>query len=698
MDLPKVSPRSNPFLPPQPPMPEVPVGARLLHFANRWLQITSDAWVHSLVTKGLTFHFEKRPPLSRVPIDLVSPHPQLPDSILGLLEKQAVERVHDPCSPGFYSRLFLVQKKSGSWRPVIDLKVFNTFLVKPTFKMETPAFIRRSIKPMHWGVSLDLEDAFFHVPIHPNYRKYLRFFFRGQVYQFRAMPFGLATAPQVFTKLMAAEWRTPPNTRDSTASVFRRLALTPARSSTASAEPRVLLEGAPLFRTPSQCSQVRPHSLSGFHIRGNEFSDPHQSGQGLAATCIRPPFEGQMGAVPISYHSSRFPLAQRYPELCSRLRAVGTSLPTSSSALSLSLLEMVSRQSANTDSHPPSLVPHLQWWLDEETLLAGVPLLPPQPSLHLITDASMEGWGAHLEPRSLTLSGLWSPQESHLHINNLEMRAVFLAVSQFQSHLRDSCVMVSTDNTSVVAYIQKQGGTHSHSLYLETRNLLVLCKSLNVSLLSKHIPGRLNALADGLSRKHQLLPSEWTLHQEVANQIFLTFGYPLVDLFATRDNHRLPLYVSPVYEPAAWAVDALSFDWDQLDAYAYPPPILIPQILGKISVSSCQILLIAPWWPRRSWFNDLLGLLCDFPRELPHRSDLLSQRGRLHMDPDMFHLHVWPLSSNPCRRNAFLSGLQLSLPLQGESPPEQSMMLAGNSSLIGVFEGKLIPSIPLLDA
>ncbi|KAH3793653.1 hypothetical protein DPMN_147169 [Dreissena polymorpha] len=95
-------------------MPEIPVGARLFHFSNRWLQITSDAWVHSLVTKGLTFQFEKRPPLSRVPIELVSQHPHIPESILGLLEKQAVERVQDPYSPGFYSRLFLVQKKNGS--------------------------------------------------------------------------------------------------------------------------------------------------------------------------------------------------------------------------------------------------------------------------------------------------------------------------------------------------------------------------------------------------------------------------------------------------------------------------------------------------------------------------------------------------------------------------------------------------------
>ena len=113
------------------------------------------------------------------------------------------------------------------------------------------------------------------------------------------------------------------------------------------------------------------------------------------------------------------------------------------------------------------------------------------------------------------------------------------------------------------------GGTHSHSLYLETKELLVLCKTLNIFLLVKFIPGRLNALADGLSRKHQLLPSEWTLHQEVTNQIFLMFGYPMVDLFATRHNHRLPLYVSPVYDPEACSVDAFLFDWDQLDAYAY---------------------------------------------------------------------------------------------------------------------------------
>ena len=113
-------------------------------------------------------------------------------------------------------------------------------------------------------------------------------------------------------------------------------------------------------------------------------------------------------------------------------------------------------------------------------------------------------------------------------------------------------------------------------------------------------------------------------------------------------------------------------------------------------MSDCQILLVAPWWPRRPWFNTILGLLYDYPRRLLLRRDLLTKRGRLHADPGMFHLYVWPLSGNPCRRNVFLRGLQPSLPLQGENP-ERSMRLVGNSSLSGVYEGKLIPSIPLLD-
>ena len=71
----------------------------------------------------------------------------------------------------FYSRLFLVPKPHQRWRPVIDLSRLNTFLHVEKFKMETPESIRTSLIPGEWVSSIDLSDAYLHIPIHPNSRK-----------------------------------------------------------------------------------------------------------------------------------------------------------------------------------------------------------------------------------------------------------------------------------------------------------------------------------------------------------------------------------------------------------------------------------------------------------------------------------------------------------------------------------------------
>ena len=76
------------------------------------------------------------------------------------------------------------------------------FLHVEKFKMETPESIRTSLIPGEWVSSIDLSDAYLHIPIHPNSRKYLRFCHRSQVFQFTSLPFGLSTAPQVFTMIV----------------------------------------------------------------------------------------------------------------------------------------------------------------------------------------------------------------------------------------------------------------------------------------------------------------------------------------------------------------------------------------------------------------------------------------------------------------------------------------------------------------
>ena len=106
-----------------------------------------------------------------------------------------------PDSPGFYSNVFLVRKSTGGWRPVIDLKNLNAHIHAPHFHMLTTGSVLSSVEKGDYAFKIDLQDAYFHVPIHPSSRKYLRFAFENRVYQFQVLPFGLNTAPQVFTRL-----------------------------------------------------------------------------------------------------------------------------------------------------------------------------------------------------------------------------------------------------------------------------------------------------------------------------------------------------------------------------------------------------------------------------------------------------------------------------------------------------------------
>ncbi|CAG2239794.1 unnamed protein product [Mytilus edulis] len=153
------------------------------------------------------------------------------------------------------------------------------------------------------------------------------------------------------------------------------------------------------------------------------------------------------------------------------------------------------------------LFPHLQWWLVRENVMRGLCLFPQVPSLTLFTDASTLGWGAYLE--GLTISGVWSPDLLEEHINVLEMKAVLFALNHFQMSLKNQSVILATDNTTVVAYLKNQGGTHSPSLYQIARDILLLCFQLQVHLVVRHIAGHLNILADTLSRSLAPVNTEW---------------------------------------------------------------------------------------------------------------------------------------------------------------------------------------------
>ena len=191
------------------------------------------------------------------------------------------------------------------------------------------------------------------------------------------------------------------------------------------------------------------------------------------------------------------------------------------------------------ESDPPSLpvaLPEearrdLSWWMVKDHLLTGVRFGTPAPDLHLYSDASSSGWGVHLLDQNV--SGVWSDQEKLLHINLLEMKALFLDLQAFREDVMGHHVTAMCDNSTVVAYVNKQGGTL-------TSRLLRWTESFDVHLDARYLPGESNVLADVLSRRGQVVGTEWSLHPQVARSLLRVWGNPSIDLFATCLNTKLP--------------------------------------------------------------------------------------------------------------------------------------------------------------
>ncbi len=258
-------------------------------------------------------------------------------------------------------------------------------------------------------------------------------------------------------------------------------------------------------------------------------------------------------------------------------------------------------------------------WSDPSFLRAGVPL--EQVSRHAVvfTDASTTGWGATYNGHAV--SGVWTGPQLHWHINCLELLAVRLALSRLRGRLQHKDVLVRTDNTATVAYINRQVGLRSRRMSQLARHLLLWSQKHLRSLRAIHIPGVFNRAADELSRA--ALPGEWRLHPQAVQLIWGRFGAAQVDLFASPETTHCQEFYS--LTEATLGTDALAHSWPRgLRKYAFPPVSLLAQTLCKIREDEEQVLLVAPYWPNRTWFPELMLLATAPPWPIPLRKDLLS--------------------------------------------------------------------------
>ena len=181
------------------------VAGRLQFFAQNWQIITQDPWVLQTI-QGYKIELLSHPRQTSLPSPSLLSPPQtslVQEEIISLLQKGAIIEVAFNPWARFYSNLFLVEKKGGSGqRPVINLSRFNNYVEYCHFKMEDLKAVADLLRPGDFMCKLDLKDAYFLVPLHRRSQKFIHFQFQGKTYQFTCLPFGLTSAPRIFTKIL----------------------------------------------------------------------------------------------------------------------------------------------------------------------------------------------------------------------------------------------------------------------------------------------------------------------------------------------------------------------------------------------------------------------------------------------------------------------------------------------------------------
>ncbi len=444
--------------------PLVPLARSL----RAWLALPSPSrWLLRTIRLGYAIQFARRPPKFRgIRFTSVKPAdaPVLRAEIAVLLAKDAIEPVPpDDMRSGLFSPYFIVPKKGGGLRPILDLRVLNRALHKLPFKMLTQKRIFGCVRPLDWFAAIDLKDAYFHVSILPRHRPFLRFAFEGQAYQYKVLPFGLSLSPRVFTKVVEAAL-VP--LREQGVRILNYLddwlILAQSRRQLSAHRDLVLKHLSLLgLRVNWEKSKLVPTQRISF--LGMEFDSVNQTARLTQerAQSVLNCFKTLSGrtAVPLK-------LFQR---LLGHMAAAAVTVP-------LGLLHMrplqhwvygrIPRWAWKRGTYRVQITPACRKtfrpWSDPSFLRAGVPL--EQVSRHTVvfTDASSTGWGATYNGHAV--SGVWTGPQLHWHINCLELLAVRLALSRLRGRLQRKDVLVRTDNTATVAYINRQGGLRSRRM------------------------------------------------------------------------------------------------------------------------------------------------------------------------------------------------------------------------------------------
>ena len=592
-------------------------------FLDVWASIGAPPSILQILKDGYSLPFLRPPPqvLPRPSQFTVLSKPEqikvVDEEVVALLAKGAIRQI-SKTSRGLVSRIFVVPKKDGGWRPIINLKWLNkTFLDPPHFRMDTALDAAALLHPGDWTASIDLKDAYFHVPVNRRFRRFLRFGWRGRLYEYLVLPFGLCLAPLIFTLV------TKPLQAFLHARGIRSIFYLDDILIIGSTREECLAHLTTALHLLSSVGFVVNHKKSSlipaqrFRFLGFNWDTVH--GLIMLDDVKRLSLTSRASSMALS----SFPRCRDLQILLGHLTAAIPAVPLIRLHARFLQLDLNQIYRSEKDSHrrvPLSTESRRDLrWIGS---LASPQCAAPMWSLQLedceeevSTDASDIGWGIYFQGQ--LHRGLWSSiADAPAHINAKELMTLLIFLRDFLHHRGSPLSLLwRTDSSTAMAYIRKEGGTISRPLLLLAREILLLAHRHQIRILPVFVSSEENHLADAASR-FLALP-DWFLPEEVFLRIVRRWGLPIIDLFASTESAQVRRFFAWGEAPEAEALDALAQTWDFRLAYAFPPPPILLRIIRKIASSSGIFLLVTPFWPAQKWFPAILTLRVVDVRRLP---------------------------------------------------------------------------------
>jgi Reverse transcriptase (RNA-dependent DNA polymerase) len=520
-----------------------------------------------------------------------------------------------PPSIVYVNPIFVVPKPGPKlFRFICDMRLVNEGLDPPRFKLENVDTMLRMSGKNWFAATIDLSQAFYHLHIAEESRKYFGFQFEGNFYRFTCLPFGCSISPYAFTRVMEVAVRDLRKRGVSLSWYIDDLVVLGAtKEECASALALVLqrFEELGLVVNPNKGSGPIPVQEFDFlglriNLKTGRVSIPDAKREKLIREVER-----LLGVASPTYRDMA--------SVAGKLLAVSRAFPVIRMYARelydcVSCVSKLHRRWDSTDRLSVQAIEDLRW-VAEQLKKAPPAAFAWRPSRisTLTADASGFGWGGHLDPvtaaqlrlpsarGSFDQKELYTPDGREVHIAIKEAYALLYSLQSFAKELRGRTISLRTDNMWVKAELKKFRGQNK-LLFSLIRQIYELCLQNDIVVYTTlWVSTTDNVVADRLSRN--IDDSDVRLHPEIFSQLNSTLGPFDVDCMATMKNTQLPTYMSWLKDPHCLAWDCFTVDWAKFDhPYVFPPVKQVHRVLRHIIECKVRATVVVPdtqaeWFP-----------------------------------------------------------------------------------------------------